>query len=386
MNTSISRRDFFKASAVAALAAGNTTATASSGKAKSCIFLMLTGGPSQLDTWDPKPEAPSDVRGPFAPIRTTVPGMHVSELFPKMAAMANKFSLIRTMNHEYAPIHENGFQLLNTGRRFGDGQAWPSAGNVFGFLHGSKTKLAKPRHYVAPDARVETGLDLAKGFEPAHLAGRVDWQGECGKNFGNDAPADWLRTFRPDARDERYTMTGFGQNCLQAMRSVTGEADEGRFVTVNMFSTVFDRPSWDCHASPGSLRSSLTDYAESVAPTFDAAFTSLIHDLAERGRLDDTLVVAVGEFGRTPKLNCHGGRDHWANCWTAIVAGGGTQGGRVIGTSDAIAGEPKDRPVHCSELVATIYHALGISPATTIPGPDGKPVRVVVAEPVMELF
>jgi uncharacterized protein (DUF1501 family) len=386
MNTSISRRDFFKASAVAgaALAAGSAATGAPNGQAKSCIFLMLTGGPSQLDTWDPKPDARSDARGPFSPIRTAVPGLYVSELFPKMAAMADKFSLIRTMYHEHAPIHENGFQLLNTGRRFGDGESWPSIGNVISFLRGSKTERGNTRYYVSPNTSVETGLDLAKGFDPGFLADRVEWQGDNGRNFNNESPTDWLRKFQPDFRDERYTMTGFGQNCLQAMRSIT--KDSGRLVTVNMFSTVFDQPSWDCHASPGSLRCSLSDYAETVAPTFDAAFTTLLRDLDERGQLDETLVVAVGEFGRTSKLNCHGGRDHWANGWTAIVAGGGVQGGRIIGESDAIASEPKDRPVHCSELVATIFHALGVSNATTIPGPDGKPVRVVKAEPVMELF
>jgi hypothetical protein len=387
MTVPLSRRRFLQAAAGATLAAGAAPARVPipGGRAKNCILLLLTGGPGQLDTWDPKPDAPSDVRGPFSPIRTVVPGMHVSELFPKMAAMTDKFSLIRTMHHEYAPIHENGFQLLNTGRRFGDGVVWPSVGNVLSFLRGSTTDRGNTRHYVSPNTNVETGLDIAKGFAPGFLADRVEFQAEgTGRNFSNESPADWLRTFHSDARDERYTMTGFGQNCLQAMRSVT--KDRGRFVTVNMFSTVFDSASWDCHASPGSLRCSLSDYAETVAPTFDAAFSSLIHDLDVSGRLDDTLVVAVGEFGRTPKLNCHGGRDHWSNCWTAIVAGGGMQGGRIIGESDAIAGEPKDRPVHCSELVATIFHAMGIPPATTIPGPDGSPVRVVEAEPVWELF
>lgn len=345
---------------------------------------MLTGGPSQLDTWDPKPDAPSDVRGPFSPIRTTVPGMHLSELFPKMAALADKFSLIRTMHHEHAPIHENGLQLLNTGRRFGDGPAWPSVGNVMSLLRGSRTANRNTRHYVAPIAEVKTGLDFEQGFGPAYLKDRLEFQDGNGKNFSDEMTEDQLRNFQPDYRDERYSMTPFGQNCLQAMRSVT--KDEGRLVTVNMFSTVFDRPSWDCHADTGSLRCSLADYAGTVAPTFDAAFSSLIYDLDERGKLDETLVVAVGEFGRTPKLNCNGGRDHWSNCWTAIVAGGGVQGGRVIGESDAIASEPKNRPVHCSELVATIYHAMGIPTATKIPGPDGNPVRVVHAEPIMELF
>ncbi len=381
----IDRRTFLRTAAAGVTAATVSTvpatATVPTGKAKSCIFLMLAGGPSQLDTWDPKPNATSDVRGPFAPIQTRVSGMHLSELFPKMAAMADIFSLIRTMHHEYAPIHENGFQLLNTGRRFGDGRPRPSVGCVWSLLNGDRTAQQNRRHYVAPHPDVETGVNIGRGFGPGHLADRVNFP-DFGFNFGDDWTENMLRS-RP-ARDERYGMTPFGQNCLQAVRSVTKDA--GRFVGVNMYSTVFDAVSWDCHADDGSLRTTLGDYARTVAPCFDTAFTALLHDLDVAGRLDETLVVAVGEFGRTPKLNANGGRDHWANCWTAIVAGGGVQGGRIIGESDATASEPKDRPVHCAELVATIYHALGIPPATTIPGPDGSPVRVVDAEPVRDLF
>jgi uncharacterized protein (DUF1501 family) len=153
-----------------------------------------------------------------------------------------------------------------------------------------------------------------------------------------------------------------------------------------MYSTVFDAPSWDCHADRGSLACDLDDYRDTVAPTFDMVFTTLIADLEQRGQLDRTLVVATGEFGRTPHPNANGGRDHWPGCWTAILAGGGVRGGRVVGTSDSLAGEPKDRPVTPAELVATIYHALGVPPHATIPGPDGTPVRVVDAAPVTELF
>jgi uncharacterized protein (DUF1501 family) len=119
---------------------------------------------------------------------------------------------------------------------------------------------------------------------------------------------------------------------------------------------------------------------------FDLAFTRLLTDLSDRGLLDRTLVVATGEFGRTPHPNCNGGRDHWTRCWTTILAGGGVQGGRVVGRSDAVAGEPADRPVTPAELVATIFHALGIPPRATIPGPAGTPVRVSDAAPVRELF
>ncbi len=364
MNASMTRREFFKASAVAgaAVAAGSASA-APVGHAKSCIFLMLTGGPSQLDTWDPKPDAPSDVRGPFAPIRTAVPGMHVSELFPKMAAMAEMFSLIRTMHHEYAPIHENGFQLLNTGRRFGAGE-WPGVGAVVSRLTGENSRNIS--WWVLPHDRLDTGVSISHGQQSGHLE-IPEFSRSCLHDL-------------PEADTERHPFS--------IMTQVAGAAvwQGSRFVTVNAYPTVFDAISWDCHADKGSLRTTFADYRDTVAPDFDEAYTSLLTDLELKGLLDETLVVAVGEFGRTPKLNCHGGRDHWANCWTAIVAGGGTRGGRIIGASDAIAGEPKERPVHCSELVATIYHAMGVSPATTIPGPDGAPMRVVEAEPVMELF
>ena len=160
-----------------------------------------------------------------------------------------------------------------------------------------------------------------------------------------------------------------------------------RFVTINQFSTVFDSPSWDCHADGGSLRTDLNDIRDTVAPSFDTAFAALLTDLEDRGLLDSTLVVATGEFGRTPLLNANGGRDHWA--------------GRVDGARrrrrgegrprhrphrPAAAREPTDRPVTPQELVATIFHALGVPPDATIPGPDGKPVAVYPGKPVAELF
>ncbi len=158
-------------------------------------------------------------------------------------------------------------------------------------------------------------------------------------------------------------------------------------ITVNQFDTVFNSPSWDCHADySGPLSCSLADYRETVAPSFDAAFTQLVTDLDQRGLLDRTLVVATGEFGRTPKFNCNGGRDHWPGVWTTIFAGGGVKGGRVVGSSDAIASEPRDRPVHASDIPATIFHALGIGPDATIPGPSGSPVPAYTGRAVVELF
>ena len=160
-----------------------------------------------------------------------------------------------------------------------------------------------------------------------------------------------------------------------------------RFVTINQFSTVFDSPSWDCHADGGSLRTDLNDIRDTVAPCFDTAFAALLTDLEERGLLESTLVVATGEFGRTPKLNSNGGRDHWAGCWTALVAGGGVKGGRVIGRSDAHR-HRTDRPARLRRRnwSRRIFHALGVPHDATIPGPDGKPVAVYPGTPVAELF
>jgi hypothetical protein len=374
------RREFLGTTAAAGLslaagspASANPTPT---GRARSCIFLMLTGGPSHLDTWDPKPDAPSTVRGPFTPTRTRVPGMHVSELFPKMAAMADKFSLVRGLHHTAAPIHETGFQLLNTGRLFRDGPEWPSVGSVVRYVTDPQSEWCTGAPLVVPTLDINTGVRISHG-QSGGLRGRPHvW------------PDNEVDTANPTAAMIRYGMTTFGMNCSWAGTTIAGMAlrSPRAFITVNMYSTVFDAVSWDCHADGGALATDLRDYRDTVAPTFDTAFTALLSNLEDRGLLDETLVVAVGEFGRTPKLNANGGRDHWPGCWTAVVAGGGVQGGRVIGASDAIGAEPADRPVTCPELVATIYHALGIDPRTPVPGPDGTPAPAVEAEPVRELF
>ena len=359
-HTHPTRRDFLRATAAGAagLAVANaaTARTLPPGKAKSCIFINMVGGPAHLDTFDPKPDAPSDVRGPFRPIQTKVPGVQLSELFPKLAKLADKFSLIRSMHHDAPPVHECGFQLLNTGRLFRDGPEWPSVGSVVSHLAG------KPGPHVIPAVEVNTGVNVSRGFGSGFL-----------RQSGVSIQPDTNASIRDDFE---FTL---------GVASALAEG-EPHFVTVNQFSTVFDSPSWDCHADGGSLRTNLNDIRDTVAPSFDAAFAALLTDLEERGLLDETLVVATGEFGRTPKLNSNGGRDHWAGCWTALVAGGGTKGGRVIGRSDATGTEPADRPVTPQELVASVFHALGVSHDATIPGPDGAPVAVYPAAPVVELF
>jgi len=389
---STTRRDFLKmtAAGAAGLALTGAGATAAArlpgpltGTAKSCIFINLVGGPSHLDTFDPKPDAPTEVRGPFRPIPTRAPGMYLSELFPKLANVADKFSLIRSMHHDAPPIHESGLQLLNTGRLFRDGPEWPSMGSVWAYLHGETQIGPGRRHYIAPSPDVDTGVLVGRGFGPGFLSAYVAPQ-EDDAFLVDEATLSLLFLRKPAPTYFRYGRTAFGSVCAEAGRSI--ERSPGRFLTLNMFPTVFDAPSWDCHADRGSLATTLDDYRDTIAPSFDSAFSALLTDLDERGLLDTTLVVATGEFGRTPRLNANGGRDHWAGCWTALLAGGGVKGGRVSGASDRTGVEPADRPVSPQELVATIFHALGVPPETTIPGGAGEPLAVYPGRPVMEVF
>jgi uncharacterized protein (DUF1501 family) len=153
-----------------------------------------------------------------------------------------------------------------------------------------------------------------------------------------------------------------------------------------MFDTVFSEITWDCHADGGSLAVNLNDYRETLCPMFDMAYTALLDDLRQRGMLDNTLVVAMGEFGRTPQLNSRGGRDHWPGVWSILFAGAQVRGGQVIGASDRTGSEPRDRPVSPAEVAATVYRGLGIEAETRIPGPENRPLPVYEAEPINELF
>jgi uncharacterized protein (DUF1501 family) len=157
-------------------------------------------------------------------------------------------------------------------------------------------------------------------------------------------------------------------------------------VTINMFDTVFNKVTWDCHADAGSLPTTLNDYKSTLCPMFDMAYSALLDDLKQRGMLGTTLVVAMGEFGRTPKLNLRGGRDHWPGCWSVLFAGAGIKGGQVIGSSDSIGSEPKDRPVSPLEVAATIYEGIGIDSKTRIKDTEGRTMPLAEAELIEELF
>ncbi len=405
-----------------------------------CIVLFLVGGPSQIDTWDPKPDAPAGVRGPFQPLHTNVPGIDITEHFPLMGQMADRYALVRSVCHREAPIHETGHQLMQTGWLFRGGLEHPSCGSVVARLLGSKADA--PPYVVVPDRIGNTGvsvphgqgagylgasydplspqadpgspsfsvaeLEAAAALDPARLSGRQDLvravdavqrrveQGEAAATAAERAvEAARARIFSPAAKAafhiasereslrDRYGRNTFGQSCLLARRLVERGV---RLVTVNMFDTVFNKTTWDCHANGGSLAVTLDDYKKTLCPMFDLAYTALLEDLYQRGMLDNTLVLAMGEFGRTYRLNSRGGRDHWPNVWTVLFAGAGVRGGQVVGASDKNGAEPKDRAVPAAEIAATVYHAMGIDLATRLEGPNGRVMPLTGAKPVLELF
>jgi len=368
------------------LGAGETGALEQAKPDVSCILLMLVGGPSQLDTFDMKPGAPSEVRGPYKPIKTNVPGIEISEIFPRTAKQADKFVILRSMYHRAIPMHDAGHQLMQTGRVFEDGVEHPHLGCVLSRLKGSKDGV--PFHVLLPGPIVNTGGHQRHGQNAGFLGAKFDPFVVGAAGFGPRlVPAATAEAFNlslePESVREKYGLNRFGQSCLMARRLVEAGT---RFVTVNMFQTVFDEITWDIHGSKPF--SPIGSYRRCLGPMFDMAYSSLLQDLAERGLLKSTMVVATGEFGRTPRINAAGGRDHWPQCWSMLMAGGGIHGGQVIGASDEIASAPKDRPTTPAEVAATIYQGFGVDPATQLRRPDGRPIPLVDpgVQPIRELF
>jgi hypothetical protein len=374
--TGMTRRDLLRLGGLTAgltLAGKLDAAGASKPSDVNCILLFLVGGPSHLDTFDLKPGAPENVRGPFRPIQTSVPGMHICEHFPMMSASARRFAIVRSVHHGSAPIHETGQQLMQTGRLSRLEYEYPHYGAVVSHVLGPRRRGVPP-FVILPGPIGNTGVNISHGQGAGRLGSRHE------PTFLDRE--SWLVTQRDKLRD-RYGRNTFGQSCLQARRLVEHGV---RFVTVNMFDTVFGKVNWDCHADGGILGSTLADYRDMLCPMFDRAYTALLEDLEQCGLLANTLVVAMGEFGRTPRLNAAGGRDHWPGVWSILFAGGPVRGGRVIGASDAIGAEPRDRPVTPAEVAATIYRSLGIDLATRIPGPAKQTVPLVEDRPIDELF
>ncbi|QDT99167.1 DUF1501 domain-containing protein [Gimesia aquarii] len=383
-HSEVSRRDFLRVGSLsfAGLSMSERAALSASKRdrsQKNCILIMMTGGVSQLETFDPKPEAPSEIRGPLKAISTSVPGVFLSECFPQLAQRAGQFSIIRSMYHDAAPIHETGHQLIQTGRLSRGAINYPCFGSVVSRQWGPRGDA--PPFVVLPRLVGSLGVNTYRGqqatflgeeFEPATSMGDLSATSEHEIEVAGESMAI----------QQQYGKQRFGRLLLQARQLVERGT---RCVIVNLFDNLHQQLSWDCHGTGAGTSGKVYDYRDSLGPAFDKALSTLLDDLSSKGLLDDTLVVATGEFGRTPQLNAYGGRDHWPHVWSALIAGGSTPGGQVVGASDARGSAPVDRPVHASELTATIYHHLGLNPESLLAHTDDQEIKLIEAAPVQEL-
>ncbi len=438
----LTRREWLRAGSLGVLGLGlpqlwrgRAAAAGRSVRARSCLILYLSGGPPQHETWDPKPAAPAEVRGPYRPIASTVTGLMVGELMPRVARVADRCCVLRAVSTQDNAHSSSGYWMLtgtpyprpNTECNQPRPADWPCLGAVVKRLRAGRGALPPavtlPEQMISnanivavgqsagflgrawdpwlltcdpssPDFRVPE-LGLTPEVPPLRLDGRrsllsqvnrhldaVDRVGAANRydNLSRQA-FDLLRSPKarqafaleqePAAVRERYGRHKFGQSVLLARRLVEAGVS---LVQVNWPREKGDMasssPVWDTHAKNAErLKTALM-------PPMDQAYSALLEDLEQRGLLDETLVVWMGEFGRTPKINAQGGRDHWGHVFSVALAGGGIKGGQVVGASDAIGAEPRDGRVDPHDLAATIFHCLGYRPETEIHDPLGRPVPI----------
>lgn len=372
---------------------------------RSCILVWLGGGPSHLDTFDPKPEAPAEYRGEFKAIGTKA-GFQLCEHLPRLAQVSEKFSLIRSVSHGIG-AHELGSHLMLTGYRQFAGVEYPGYGSVaakvFGWNGNVPPYVAIPQviqdggpGYLGAEGSAfnagDTGnpgyrvpnITVGGGVTEARLDRRRAFLKEADllpKTERADDPVAGMHRFYEKAYDviaspqakkafdlakedpklrDGYGRHSLGQGLLLARRLIESGV---RFVTVS-------RGGWDNH---GQIFNNLKG---GNLPQLDQGLSALLRDLDSRGMLADTLVLCMGEFGRTPRLNMTGGRDHWPKVQTVLLAGGGVKGGMVVGKSDAKAEEPSERPVTPEDVAFTLFHSLGIPPETHFTTPTGRPMKV----------
>jgi hypothetical protein len=404
---------------------------ASFGRAKSCILLFLAGGPPQHETFDPKPDAPLEIRGTFRPISTNVPGMQFCETLPYTARVADHLAVIRSMTTDINSHSTSGAYMLTgyvpptKAENVPAGpQDWPSIASVVGTLKPSQRSplssvvlpevIANDGNIVWPgqnggfmgalwhpmamkcDPTAQPmhieGMSLSDGMTSVRLSERFDLLQQLDAHFrsgaGSGAVAELDHMHQKafdvlhsdasrqafeleresDALRDNYGRHKFGQSVLLARRLIEAGT---RLVQVNWpregKAEVAGSPLWDTHRdNAGRVKNVL-------CPQFDRTFATLLADLQSRGLLDETLVVVMGEFGRSPKINAVGGRDHWGSCFSVALAGAGIGGGQIIGASDRLGAVPASRPVRPPDLAATIFHLLGIDPSGEFVDPLGRP-------------
>ena len=418
-----------------ALASGSERHAPGWRTARSVILIFLQGGPSHLDLWDPKDGVPDDVVSPFATIPSRVPGMEVTELLPHLATVTDKLTFIRSMSYSpnglfnHTAAHYQMLTGYTTDRVSPSGQLEPPSPKDFPNIGCNITRLRPPDVPMLPFVMMPRPLQESNVIGKAGTAGFLGRAHDPYYLFpsGGDLDNEKMSrikagdlTLRPEislARLERranlreaingnmpaieravakYDLDEYTERALDLILSGRArdafdiDAEAGtRFVQINWPKVAnSDRHSWDVHKG---LNKRMKDEA---APMLDSGLASLLTDLDARGLLDETLVVAVGEFGRSPRkgLSTSGndndadGRDHWPYCFTAVVAGGGVKRGHVHGRSDETASAPVEDPVHPTDLLATIYHAVGIDPETMMMNHLDQPRELVKGRPVLDLF
>lgn len=412
--------------AAAPLVATRVNAAPKHDRIRSCILVFHYGGPSHLDTFDPKPKAPAEVRGQYATIATAVPGIRVCEHLPLTARIMDRLALVRSVHHPMRN-HNSAAAEVFTGRTPAGGdqelladdpRSVPNIGSAVsyalgkrahtlphvalpytlynvvqlpgqtpGLLGGAFDRFQVDRDPSGPDFRLTAfeGLtDLAdragllKALDRTAIERRAEVRRDRALKLLADPSVRRLfdLSAEPERLKERYGKSRFGQSLLLARRLVEGGVN---FVSVYDGQHNGQEANWDSHEK-------LFPRHKQLIPPSDRGFSVLMEDLENRGLLDSTLVVAIAEFGRTPKINGNAGRDHWPDCFTAVLAGGGVSGGAVYGASDKIGAYPALDPVSPADIAATIYSRFGFEPATEVIDQTGRPFRLTEGEPLRKLF
>jgi hypothetical protein len=418
---------------------GDQKLVTANAKAKSVILIFNAGAPSHIDLWDPKPSAPDDIRGPWKPMRTSVPGIEISELIPDLAKRMHQMALVRTVSHTHSQ-HNAGMYWSIVGRPYPidstlinpSNADYPCFGTLVNWLaqrDGTAPRSLPPYvitpkphsdgPYITPgqfggalgkkfDPFVLNGdpnaadfeiqdVDLPEGVTSRRLASRLGLLREMDKpgraGFGDELgdvdvqraralsmlqTDDTHRAFdlsdEPAAVRDRYGRNSWGQSHLLARRLVQHGA---KFVTTVNGPGI----TWDTH------KDNFDRLSKKLVPPMQQAFCALLDDLTERNLLDSTLVVWMGDFGRTPKINKDAGRDHWPDCYSVVMAGGGIRGGQLVGESDKIGAYPIARPVSPADIHATVFRALGYDPhGITYYTAEGRPTLLSEGTPIAELL